>query len=72
MKTRVRTTPWWIKERHNPQLGVYYVACGQMAARDAKRYESALYGDNTMMRYETEADYSAALAELRERGERVQ
>ena len=27
---------WWIKERHNPQLGVYYVAIGRLRIAAAK------------------------------------
>lgn len=30
---------FYIKERHNPQTGVYYVACGQMSKQQAKSYE---------------------------------
>jgi hypothetical protein len=64
--------PYWIKERHNPQLGVYYVACGQMSETAAKAYERSKYADNTMHRFDDEASYLARLAELRKDGERVQ
>jgi len=64
--------PWWIKERFNPQLGTYYVACGQMSKTAAKRYEKPLYGDNVMHRFDAEADYKARLDELKKQGERVQ
>lgn len=67
-----RVKRYWIKERHNPQLGIYYVACGQLSKTEAKRAESPLYGDNYMLSYDTEEAYLARLAELREKGERVQ
>ena len=63
---------WWIKERHNPQIGTYYVACGQLSLRDARRYEKPLYGDNVMLRFSTEAAYREKLAALTKAGERVQ
>ena len=67
-----KTLLWWIKERHNPQLGVYYVAYGQMTKAAAKRYDDSLYGDNYMLSFPTEEAYNAKLAELREKGEKVQ
>ena len=63
---------WYIKERHNPQLGTYYVACGQMSKAEAKRYENSLYGENVMHSFETEDAYKKRLAELRKAGESVQ
>jgi hypothetical protein len=56
--------PWWIKERDNPQLGVYYVGCGQLSKTAAKRYERCLYGSATMLPFATEAEYKERLAEL--------
>ncbi len=67
-----RIKPWWIKERWNPQLGRYYVACGQMSKTEAKTYERALYGDNVMHQFDTEEAYDDRLAELKKRKERVQ
>lgn len=64
--------PYWIKERNNPQLGIYFVACGQMSKSAAKRHERTLYGDNFMHEYATEAEYQAALAELRRQRQRIQ
>ena len=64
--------PYWIKERDNPQLGVYYVAMGQMSKREAMRKERSLYGSNTMHSYETEQAYLAMLQKLRDSGERLQ
>lgn len=65
--------PFWIKERHNPQLGTYYVAMGQMANNAAKKYElGTLYGDNIMLRFETEKAYLRELEQLRGLGKRVQ
>jgi hypothetical protein len=63
---------YWIKERHNPQLGVYYVACGQLSVKEARKKEQTIYGENVMLCYETEESYRAALESLRKRGESVQ
>jgi len=52
---------FWVKERHNPQNGVSYTACGQLTVAEAKKKENALYGYNVMHRYKTEAEYRAAL-----------
>jgi hypothetical protein len=67
----MKKLPWWIKERHNPQLGTYYVPRGQMTVKAAKMCEVSAYGSNFMQRYETEALYKAALAKLKKDGERV-
>lgn len=67
----VKTTPYWIKERCNPQLGTYYVACGQLSRAEAKKKESALYGDNVMHRFATESQYLSKLSELKKKRERV-
>lgn len=66
-----RQRQWWIKERYNPQLGVYHVACGQLSKTAAKAEERSLYGDNVMHAFDTEEAYNARLAELRKNGERV-
>lgn len=68
----MKNYPFWIKERHNPQTGIYYVACGQLSKTAAKKKESSLYGSNVMLRFETEAEYQAKLAELKKNGESVQ
>jgi hypothetical protein len=61
----MRPKLWWIKERHNPQLGVYYSAMGQLSKAAAKRYEKPLYGDDYMLGFDSEEAYNAKLAELR-------
>jgi hypothetical protein len=63
---------YYIKERHNPQLGVYYVAYGQIPAKQAKEYESSLYGTNYMLKFNTEKEYRSKLQELSENGNRIQ
>ena len=67
-----RHRPWWVKERHNPQLGIYHVACGQMSKTAAKKHEDCKYGYNIMRPFGTEKEYTAHLEYLREKGERVQ
>ena len=63
--------PFWIKERSNPQLGTYFVACGKMKVKDAKSAGGSLYGSSEMHRFNNEVDYEKRLRELKESGERV-
>lgn len=62
---------YWIKERHNPQLGVYYVPMGQMTDRDARRSEDAIYGHNFMHEFSTKNDYYAEIQRLKDSHESV-
>lgn len=63
---------FWIKERHNPQLGVYYVACGQMSKMEAKKHETSLYGSNVMHSFATKEEYDTEILALKAAGDRVQ
>ena len=63
---------YWIKERSNPQLGVYYVPMGQLSNVEAMRYQNAIYGSNLMLQYDSELEYKQAIEELKGRGEKVQ
>lgn len=54
---------YYIKERHNPQLGVYFIACGQMTKKAAKAAENAIYGYNVMRSFDTQEEYEAACKE---------
>lgn len=56
---------FWLRQRINPQLGTYWVLCGQITVKEAKAYEKALYGDNVMHSFTTEAAYNAKIEELR-------
>ncbi len=62
---------FWIKERYNPQLGTYYIPCGQLSKTAAKKHERALYGDNTMHEYRTESEYKQAIDGLKSGGQNV-
>ena len=62
---------FWIKERENPQLGTYYVACGQISIKEALPRERTLYGFNIMHRYATKEAYEAEISRLKAKGERV-
>jgi hypothetical protein len=62
---------YWIKERINPQLGTYYVACGQMTKSNAKARGRALYGENIMHQFDTKEAYLARLDDLFDKGESV-
>ena len=59
---------YWIKERHNPQLDVYYVRMGLLSAKKASYHNDPLYGHNILHRYETQEQYEAALARLEGEG----
>lgn len=63
---------WYLKQRFNPQLGTYWIKCGQLGKREAMGLEGSLYGHNKMHGFETEAEYLAKIAELEREGERVQ
>ena len=63
---------FYIKERHNPQLGIYYVGCGRLTKKEAKNEENSLYGTNLMHLYDTEEDYERQLEDLRKHGKNVQ
>jgi hypothetical protein len=63
---------FYICERHNPQLGIYYIPCGQMSVRKAKDREKSLYGSNFMHGFETEKAYKAELARLEKWGNKIQ
>lgn len=63
---------YWIKERHNPQLGIYYVACGNLSIKDAMKMEGGVYGDNIMIKFPSETAYNKAIQTLKDRGKPVQ
>jgi len=63
---------WWIKERHNPQLGLYYVACGQIPVKDARAMGRGSYGYNIMHKFSSASDYEEHLKQIREEGHLVQ
>jgi hypothetical protein len=59
---------FWIKERHNPQLGTYYVSLGQLTKAAAKKYEKESYGRNIMLPFKTAALRDKFLAAKKEEG----
>lgn len=59
---------YYIKERNNPQIGVYYIACGQLTAKEAKTKESSLYGFNFMHSFNTDKEYLAEINRLQNDG----
>jgi hypothetical protein len=62
-----REKPFWIKQRYNPQLGIYYVPCGQLSKTKAKKMENSLYGSNVMHSYPDEKTYQEALVEIQKK-----
>lgn len=63
---------YWLKERHNPQIGIYYVRMGKMPKKEAKKHESSLYGSNYMIPFDSEETYEAHIAQLIFDGQQVQ
>jgi len=60
---------YWIKERNNPQFDKpYFVAYGQMKAREARKLENAIYGSNIMRKFRTKKAYDQTLEKLKEDG----
>jgi len=63
---------YYIKERHNPQLGKpYYTAYGQLSKRAAKDKEGSLYGYNVMLKFESKEEYQAEIERLINSGHNV-
>ena len=48
---------FYIKERHNLQTGIYYVAMGQLTKAYAKNCEKSLAGFNIMHECKTKEEY---------------
>lgn len=71
-KPKKRTRKWWLKERHNPQSGVYYVPMGRISNAEAKRNESPLYGHNIMHSFATPEEYRAKIEALEKEGAYLQ
>ena len=59
---------YYIKERHNPQLGIYYVPYGQLTKKYAKESVNAIYGENRMLEFNTKEAYENKIDELRKAG----
>ena len=55
---------WWIKQRHNPQLGVYYVGLGNLSVKEALKHENSLYGSNVILKFNSQEDYESKLIEV--------
>ena len=62
---------WYIKERHNPQIGVYYIALGNISQQEAKKQEGSIYGDNYIHRFNSEKEYNDRLDELNKEGHKI-
>ena len=63
---------FYIKERHNPQIGVYYVLMGQLSKDEAKANENSIYGHNVVLSFSTEKLYNDRIEQLRKEGARIQ
>ena len=63
---------YWLRERHNPQLGTYYVAHGKITLQEAREYAIPLYGTNKMHKFRTKEAYEAEIEMLKSQGKRVE
>lgn len=63
-KPNMKSQLYYIKERHNPQTGTYYVACGQMTSKDARDAARPLYGSNVMHGFNSKEEYDAECKRL--------
>jgi hypothetical protein len=62
---------YWIKERHNPQTGVYYTPCGKLPAKKARRMETSVYGENIMHKFSRREAYLLKIKELKTDGQKI-
>ena len=62
---------YWIKERHNPQIGVYYTALGQISKAEARRHTKPLYGANIRLEFQDKESYEKKIKELKRAGCRI-
>ena len=62
---------WYIKERHNPQLGIYYCLLNQLTKKEAKEYEKSIYGDNYILSFDTKEEYENKIKELEKNKEKI-
>lgn len=54
---------YYIKERHNPQLGVRHTAVGKITVAQAKKMENTIYGTNYLTGY-SKSEYLAECQRL--------
>lgn len=60
---------FYIGQRNNPQLKApYYKAFGKLSKKDAKTKEQTAYGSMYLTGYSTEAEYLAAIEQLKQSG----
>lgn len=62
---------YWIKERYNPQLGIYYARCGNLSIKEAKQAEKTVYGSNRMIRFNSEKEYLKEIERIEGEGKSV-
>lgn len=63
---------YYIKERHNPQTGVYYQTQGQLTKKEVKvKEKNSIYGTNYFLEYKTKEEYEKAIIEFKEKGYNV-
>lgn len=63
---------YYLVERYNPQLGVYYIKLDQCGVEKAEEWvNGSVYGSNTYETFRSKKAYSDRIAELESNGMRV-
>ena len=62
---------YWINERHNPQIGIYYIAYGRISTAEAKKKEQSIYGQNYLHKFNTKKEYLFKIKEIEQTGVRI-
>ena len=62
---------FYIGQRNNPQLAnPYYKTFGKLTKKEAKAKEQTVYGSMWLTAYKTEAEYTAAIEQMKQEGKR--
>lgn len=68
----MKTKPYYLGERNNPQLAKpYYRMYGQLSKTEVKRKENCLYGSMYLIPFQTQEEYEAKIDELKTNGYNV-
>lgn len=60
---------YYIKKRFNPQFDKpYFITCGKLTAKEAKKKEKPIYGMNIMLPFNTQKEYDAEIERLKKDG----
>jgi hypothetical protein len=60
-----------IGKRFNPQIKTYYIAYGKLTKAEQKAKSNCAYGSILITTYKNEAEYNAAIEQLKSQGFKV-